>query len=150
MSVASCRTVFLLSDAVFSHMCCLVSFRILLRELNSDLWLCVPRDFDPQCGPAQPDPARPSSTRAPLAPVPSPCAPPSPGLSPSFQFSRAATSSSPTSLSPRGALGLGDGDHRNLDPGGELPSPLLLSVTPLVLLQLKLEHNIIIIGIAYV
>jgi hypothetical protein len=61
MSVASCRIIFLLSDVVFSRVCCLVSFRILLRGLNSDLWLCVPRGFDPRCGPAQPSPARPGS-----------------------------------------------------------------------------------------
>jgi hypothetical protein len=60
MGVASCQIIFLLSDVVFSRVCCLVSFWILLRELNSDLWLCVPWDFDPRCGPAQPDPTQPS------------------------------------------------------------------------------------------
>jgi hypothetical protein len=48
-----------------------------------------------------------------------------------IQFSRAATSSSPTSLSPRGALGFGDSDRRNLDPRGELPSLLLSLPLPL-------------------
>jgi hypothetical protein len=55
MGVASCRIIFLLSDIVFSRVCCLVLFRILFRELDSDLWLCVPWDFDPRCGPARPD-----------------------------------------------------------------------------------------------
>jgi hypothetical protein len=48
---------------------------------------------------------------------------PLPGLFLSFDFSRAATS---LSLSPCGALGLGDSDRRSLDPRGELPSPLPL------------------------
>jgi hypothetical protein len=45
-----------LSDVVLNRMRCLVLFRILLRELISDLWLRVPQDFDPRCGPAQPGP----------------------------------------------------------------------------------------------
>jgi hypothetical protein len=96
--------------------------------------------FDPWCGPAQPDlaqpnlaqpdPARPSSARAPLAPVPSPCAPPSPGLFPSFNSSVQQPPPSPTSLSfsPCGALGFGDADRQTLDPRGEIPSPLSLSL----------------------
>jgi hypothetical protein len=72
-----------LSDFVLNRVCCLVPFRILLRGLISDLWLCVPRGFGPRCGPAQrdrtqPSPARPSSARAPLVP-PAPHAHP-PGL----------------------------------------------------------------------
>jgi hypothetical protein len=78
---------------------------------------------------AQPDQAQPISARAHLAPVPSPCAPPLPWSFPLIQFSRATTSSSPTSLSPRGALGFGDGDRRNLDPRGELPSPPFSSLS---------------------
>jgi hypothetical protein len=86
-----------LSDFVFNRVRCLVPFRILLRGLISDLWLCVPRGFGPRCGPAQPDPAQ-LCLRAPGAPC-SPCAPPDPFLS--FDFSRAATSLSlsPTPLS---------------------------------------------------
>jgi hypothetical protein len=80
--------------------------------------------------PTQPSPpslARPILTRAPLALVPSPCPP---SLFLSFDFSRAATSLSLPPLSPCGALGLGDGDRRSLDPRGELPSPLPLSLFP--------------------
>jgi hypothetical protein len=53
-----------------------------------------------------------------------------PGPFLSFDFSRAATSLSlpSLSLSPRVALGFGKSDHRNLDPLGELPSPLPLSL----------------------
>jgi hypothetical protein len=82
-----------LSDVVFNRVCCLVSFRILFHKLDSNLWLCVPRDFDPRCGPAQPDPVRPG-------PAPPYAAPPSPDLFPLIQFSRAQLSLSPTSLSP--------------------------------------------------
>jgi hypothetical protein len=114
-----------LSDVVFNRVCCLVLFWILLRELISDLWLCVSRGFDPRCGPAQPGPAQ-LGPRAPGAPC-SPCAPPGPFLS--FDFSRAATSLSHISLSPRGALGFGDGDRRSWIPevsSPPLPSPLSL------------------------
>jgi hypothetical protein len=52
-----------LSDFVLNHVCCLVPFQILLRELISDLWLCVPRGFGPRCGLAQPDPTQPSPAR---------------------------------------------------------------------------------------
>jgi hypothetical protein len=72
-------------------------------------------------GAAQPIPARPTLAHAPL-----------PWSFPLIQFSRAATSS-PTSLSlsPRGALGLGDGDRRNLDPRAELLSlSLFFSPSP--------------------
>jgi hypothetical protein len=88
----------------------------------------VPRGFDPRCGLAQPCSAQ-LGPRAPGARA-LPMRPPLPWSFPLIQFSRATTSSSPTSLSlsPRGALGLGDGDRRNLDPRGELPSPLLLSL----------------------
>jgi hypothetical protein len=67
-----------LSDFVLNRVSCLVLFRILLRGLISDLWLCMPRGFGPRCGPAQPDLAQPSPAqlgpRAPGAPC-SPCAP---------------------------------------------------------------------------
>src|SRR5690348_16361576 len=82
MSVASCRIIFLLSDVMFSRVCCLVSFRILLRELNSNLWLCLPWGFDPRCGPTEPDPAQ-LGPRAPGAHA-LPMRPLSPGLFPSF------------------------------------------------------------------
>jgi hypothetical protein len=113
MGVASYRIIFLLSDVVFSRVCCLVSFWILLCELNSDLWLCVPRGFDPRCGPARPArpwrPAPPYATPPPLV---------------SFPYSILPRSNllSSTSLSPCGALGFGDGDRRNLDPCGQPPS----------------------------
>jgi hypothetical protein len=123
MGVASCRIIFLLSDVVFSRVCCLVSFQILLRELNFDLWLCVPRGFDPRCGPA----------RLGLGPraLPLPMSPPSPSLLPLIQFSCAQLPLSPTSLSlPHGALGFRDADHRNLDPRGEPPPLSLLPLLP--------------------
>jgi hypothetical protein len=104
-----------LSDVVFNRVCCFVSFQILFHELDSDLWLCVPRAFDPRCGPAQPDPiwlglAWPGlGPRAPGAlPLPMPRPSPSPDLFPLIQFSHAQL---PLSL-PRGALGFGDGDRR--------------------------------------
>jgi hypothetical protein len=100
--------IFLLSDVVFSRVCGLVSFQILLRELNSDLWLCV--SWVLTRGAAQP-----SSARAPLAPVPSPCVPPPLVFSPHSILPHSNLLSH-LSLSPRGALGLGDGDRRNLDP----------------------------------
>jgi hypothetical protein len=98
-----------LSDVVLNRVRCLVSFRILLRELISDLWLCVPRGFDPRCGPAHPDPTQPSSACAPLAPVPSPCAP---LVSLPHSILPRSNLLSHLSLSPRGALGFRDGDRR--------------------------------------
>jgi hypothetical protein len=86
--------------------------------------------------PAQPNPAQPSLTRpGPARPARPwrPCpthAPPSPGLFPSFNSPAQQPPLSPTSLSPRGALGFGDADRRNLDPRGELPSPLSFSNSP--------------------
>jgi hypothetical protein len=72
--------------------------------------------FDPRCDPAQPDP------RAPRAPPP--CVRPLPLISFSHLISPTQQPPSPTptspSLSPRGALGFGDGDHWSLDPRGEL------------------------------
>jgi hypothetical protein len=69
--------------------------------------------------------------RAPLAPCPSPCRAPSPGLFPLIQFSRTQLPLSPTSLSPLcGALGFGDVDHWIWIP---VVSPLL-SLSPLPLL----------------
>jgi hypothetical protein len=62
--------------------------------------------------------------------------PPSPGLFPSFNSPAQQLPLSPPPLSPRGALGFGDSDRRNLDPRGEpprlsLPFPFfLLSPTP--------------------
>jgi hypothetical protein len=102
---------------------------------DSDWWSCVScvliRDV------AQPDLARPgparSGPRAPGAPYTPHARAPPPGLFLSFDFSRAVTSLSlfHLSLSPRGALGFGDGDRRSLDPQGEfaLPLPLPLSLS---------------------
>jgi hypothetical protein len=88
-----------LSDFVLNRVRCLVSFRILLRELNSDLWLCVLQDF---CLVVRPSPARPGLGPAQPSPWHS-CPPharaPSPGLLPLIQFSRVATSLSLPSLS---------------------------------------------------
>jgi hypothetical protein len=128
MGITSYRIIFLLSDVVFSRVCCLISFRILLRELISDLWLCMPRDFALRCGPARPGPSQPPRPwrRAP------PHAPPS---LVSFPHFNSPAQQPPLlhlslSLSPRGALGLGDGDRRNLDPRGELPSPFFFPAPP--------------------
>jgi hypothetical protein len=56
---------------------------------------------------------------------------PLPWSLPLIQFSRATTSPlSHLSLSPCGALGFGDADRRNLDPRGELLSPLSFSPSP--------------------
>jgi hypothetical protein len=66
---------------------------------------------------AQPSPARPC---APLAPTPSPCAPFSLSLS-HLDLPRNNLPLLLPPLSPRGALGIGDDDHRNLDP--EVSSP---------------------------
>jgi hypothetical protein len=77
----------------------------------------------------------PVSARAPLAPVPSPCARPLPwSLSLISILPCSNLSLSHLSLSPRGALGFGDGDRRSW-PRGELPSPSLsLSSPPPLLL----------------
>jgi hypothetical protein len=59
-------------------------------------------------------------------------APPSPGLFPSFNSPAHNSLSLPPLSLPRGALGFGDADRRNLDPRGE-PPPLSLSLSPLPL-----------------
>jgi hypothetical protein len=76
---------------------------------------------------AQPSSARPSSARAPLAP-PAPYARPLVPLL-SFDFSRTTTS-----LSPRGALGFGDGDRRSWIP--EVSSPPFSSLSLFLFLPL--------------
>jgi hypothetical protein len=65
--------------------------------------------------PAQPGPFGP---RAPGAACPPHARAPSPDPFVSFDFSHTVTSLSlfHLSLSPRGALAFGDGDHRSLDP----------------------------------
>jgi hypothetical protein len=65
--------------------------------------------------------------------VPSPCAPPPLVSFPHFNSPAQQPPILHLSLSPRGALGLGDGDRQNLDPRGELPSlpsPSLSSPPP--------------------
>jgi hypothetical protein len=102
-----------LSDSMLNRVRCIVSSRILLRELDSVLWWCVPRDFDPRYGLAQPSPARPSSANGPLSP-PTPHARPPPLVS---FFHLISPAQQPLSLSPislsshGGALGFGDGDR---------------------------------------
>jgi hypothetical protein len=71
-------------------------------------------------GAAQPSPTEPSSARAP---------PPLVSF-PHFNSPTQQPPLPPLSLSPCGALGFGDADRRNLDPRGELPSPLPLSSPP--------------------
>jgi hypothetical protein len=99
---------------------------------DSDWWSCV--SWVLTRGVTQPGPARPGPTQSgPRAPgAPAPMRP-----LPLFSFSHSIyptqqpPSPSPTSLSlsPRGALGFGDGDRRSLDPRGEFPSPLTRSLS---------------------
>jgi hypothetical protein len=120
---------FLLSDVVFSRVCCLVSFWILLHELNSDLWLCV--SWVLTHGAAQPSPTRSGLARParPWRPCP-PHAPPPLVSSPHSILPRSnLLPLPPLSLSPHGALGFGDADRRNLDPQGEHPSSFSLSLS---------------------
>jgi hypothetical protein len=79
----------------------------------------------------QPGPVRPSLARAPPAPHPLPMCPLLLSLS-HLDFPRSNLPLPP--LSPRGALGFGEGNHRNLDPEvSSLPSSLSLSSLPLPL-----------------
>jgi hypothetical protein len=116
------------SDIVISRV--FVSFRFGFRFVTG-FRLVVMRvmGLDPRCGPS---PAQPGPVRPPGAPCP-PYAPPPPDPFVSFVFSRAVTPLLHLSLSPRGALGFGDGDRRSLDPRGEfpLPSPSLYLSPPL-------------------
>jgi hypothetical protein len=75
--------------------------------------------FDPRSGsaPTKPSPVRPGPAR----PWRPPCAPSSPLSHLDFPRSNLPLPLPP--LSPRGALGIGNGDHRNLDP--EVSSPPL-------------------------
>jgi hypothetical protein len=119
-----------LSDVVVSRV--FVSFRFGFRfTIGFRLVVVHVVGFDPRSGPARPGPAR-----APLAPPALPMrAPPSPwslSLIWFLQHSNLPISLPPLSLSPRGALGFGNGDRRSLDPRGEfpLPFPLSLSLPP--------------------
>jgi hypothetical protein len=123
MGVASCRSTFLCLMLSVR----LVPFRISIHDLIPFSALCTSWVFDPRSGPAQPSPARSGpALRAPGAHTP----PMRPLLSLSLIWiSRATTSPLPLPpLSPRGALGIGDGDHRILDPEVSSP-PLLLSLS---------------------
>jgi hypothetical protein len=106
MSVASCRSIFLLFDVVFNRV--FVSFRISVRD-RIPIGGCACRGFlAPRC-----DPAQPALARAPWRPCPSPMRPPLSLLFLSLiQFSRTATSSPPPLSLPCGALGFGDGDRQ--------------------------------------
>jgi hypothetical protein len=121
-----------LSDVVLNRVCCLVSFRISLRELNSDLWLCMPQGFGPWCGPAQPDRRGPARPARPWRLCPPHACPLPLSLFPSFNSpAQQPPSLSHLSLSPRGALGFGYGDRRIWTPReAPLPSPLPLSLFP--------------------
>jgi hypothetical protein len=124
MGVASCRRTFL---------CLILRVRFVLSRFSVRDWSpcrasrigsCASWVFDPRSGSAQPSPARPGPAR-PCRPHP-PHAPPSLSL---IWISRATTSPLLLPpLSPRGALGIGDDDHRNLDPEVSSP-PLLLSLS---------------------
>jgi hypothetical protein len=107
MGVASCRSIFLLSDVVFNRVfvssCFGFRFMIGFRSV-------VVRVVG-FCPATRPSPARSALARAPLAPVPPPCAPPfSPFLS--FDFPAQQPPLLHLSLSPYGALGFGDGDRQ--------------------------------------
>jgi hypothetical protein len=130
MGVASCRSIFLCLMLSVR----LVPFRISVRDL---IPFSGPRSSwvsDPRSGPAQPNlvqPSRPGPPRParPWRPKP-PCAPPLLSLS-LIWISRATTSPLPLPpLSPRGALGFGDSDHRILDPEVSSPPLLSLSLSP--------------------
>jgi hypothetical protein len=119
MGVASCRSTFL---------CLILHGRLVPSRFSVRDWGHVVRlGLGRAChgfrsakwpGPTQPNPARPCS---PLAPTP-PMRPLLLSLSHlDFPCSNLPLPLPP--LSPRGALGIGDGDHRNLDP--EVSSPPL-------------------------
>jgi hypothetical protein len=104
MGVASCRSTFL----------CL----ILRPSRASRFGSCVSWVSIHEVALVEPNPARPGPVR-PWRPHPHMRPSSSPSL---IWISRATTSSLPLPpLSPRRALGIGDGDHRNLDP--EVSSP---------------------------
>jgi hypothetical protein len=109
-----------LSDVVFSRVFVSARFGFRFANRSSDLWLCVPRGFDLRC-----DPARPGPARAPLAPHPLPMRPLLLLSLSHLDFSCSNLPLPLPPLSPRGALGFGDGNHRNLDPEvSSLPSSL--------------------------
>jgi hypothetical protein len=84
----------------------------------------------------RPSPARPSlGPRAPGAPAPPPCTRPLPlSLFPSFNSPVQQPPLPPLSLSPRGALGFGDGDRRIWTPMRSRPLSLFLFPSPHLLL----------------
>jgi hypothetical protein len=84
--------------------------------------------FDPQCDPAQPSLARPGPARLARSQCPTPPHAPLLLSLSHLDFPRSNLSLPLPSLSPRGALGLGDGDHQNLDP--EVSSPPFSSLSP--------------------
>jgi hypothetical protein len=93
--------------------------------------------FDPRSGLAQPNPTQPSpALRAPGAHTTPPCAPSSSLSLSHLDLPRNNFPLPLPPLSPRGALGIGDGDHRNLDPEVSSP-PLLLSLPLPSLLPLR-------------
>jgi hypothetical protein len=103
MGVTSFRGIFLcLMSCLIVCLSSLIS--VFISRLDSDLWLCVPRDFDPRCDPAL--------ARAPLVPLPLPHARAPSLLSLSHSIFPRSNLLSSTSLSiPRGALGFGDGNR---------------------------------------
>jgi hypothetical protein len=91
--------------------------RLELVSCVSD-WVVRVVGFDLRSGPTQPGPAWPCAPQAPTPPM----RPLLLSLS-HLDFPRNSLSLPLPPLSPRGALGIGDGDHRNLDP--EVSSPPL-------------------------
>jgi hypothetical protein len=87
-----------LSDVVFSRVFVLPRFGFWFANRPSDLWLCVPRGFDPRCDLARPGPAK-SGPRAPDAPHPLPMRAPSSSSPSLIWISRATTSLSLSHLS---------------------------------------------------
>jgi hypothetical protein len=103
MGVASCRSIFLLSDVVFNRVFVLSRYGFRFAIGVRSVVACVV-GFYP--GP-RPSPARPG---APLALVSPLC--PLPSLPFSHLIFPRSNLLSSISLSPRGALGFGDDDHR--------------------------------------
>jgi hypothetical protein len=134
MVVASCRSIFILSDVVYNHT--FVSFRFSVRDLNAI------RGKRMRAVGCRPDPARPVAwpTSAPprRAPSPHPMCVPSP-LSLSLFPSRAVTSLSSTSPCPR--WDSGERLPPIVEPRGEFPSPLLSPYSPSLSLRTALPGD---------
>jgi hypothetical protein len=125
MSVASCRSTFLCLMP-----CLVVCLSRPISDFGSRIDLpicgCACREVSTR-GVTQPGSVRPSPARAPPAPHPPPHVRPLLLSLSHLDFPRSNLPLPLPPLSPRGALGFGDGNHRNLDPEvSSLPSSLSL------------------------